>query len=105
MQCTGVLARFTLHYWAGLKVWAHPPQEAIGSASTGQAQVTRHTLIIPVLPDWQEALRCFHFTQRGSQSWCGVLPRRVNPESVCASEHGMVLAIIGRTWGIGVCIP
>lgn len=64
--------------------WSH-------QSPTGVTGLAGSSTVASLNPEWTLSL-------------CGVLPRRVNSESVCASEHGMVLAIIGRTWGIGVCI-
>lgn len=104
---------FTRRSWDGLKVWAHPPHEAIGSAlnkaSTGYKTDPDHTSALLVLPNWPEAGWWSHLTRSGLYHCVGYYPAGsnifLNSGARVASEHGTVLAIIGKTWGTGVCIP
>ena len=104
----------TLHDWSGVKTWCHPPFAYIGSAlnkaSAGFKQDPDHTSALLVLPDWPDAPWWPHLTESGLYHCVGYYPRGapifLGPTGErMTSESGTVLAIIGKSWGTGVCIP
>ena len=104
----------TLHDWSGVKTWCHPPFAYIGSAlnqaSAGFKQDPDHTSALIVLPDWPDAPWWPHLTESGLYHCVGYYPRGapifLEPTGErMTSESGTVLAIIGKSWGTGVCIP
>ena len=109
------------HSWASLKIWCNPPYNDISSilykAMAGYRVDPEHTSTLLALPDWPDAHWWPTLTDSGLFHCVGYYPSGSNlftaaPRGPQGQRRdmgpirwGVVMAITGKAWGTGVCIP
>ena len=111
---------YSKHLWGGCKIWCNPPyaevEQVLNKAIAGYKVDPENTCILMVLPDWPASQWWDKLTKTGWFSCVGYYPSgtdlfTASPRNqgerrdLGPTRWGVVMAIIGKSWGTGVCLP
>ena len=111
---------YSKYFWRGCKIWCNPPytevEHVLNKAIEGYKIDPGNTCILMVLPDWPASQWWDKLTKTGWFSCVGYYPSgtdllTASPRNqgerrdLGPTRWGVVMAIIGNSWGTGICLP